>query len=73
MTAAGAAARTTTIATSTVECRHVAQGGQAEGWSVDWRRHANHAHSVWRDPEADFGYDVLGAHLAEHHSFSLDR
>jgi len=28
---------------------------------------------VWRDPEADFGYDVLGAHLAEHHSFSLDR
>ena len=32
------------------------------------QRHANHAHSVWRDPEADFGYDVLGAHLAEHHS-----
>jgi len=31
------------------------------------QRHANHAHSVWRDPEADFGYDVLGAHLAEHH------
>jgi hypothetical protein len=31
------------------------------------QRHANHAHSVWRDPAADFGYDVLGAHLAEHH------
>jgi Protein of unknown function (DUF3500) len=31
------------------------------------QRHANHAHSVWRDPEADFGYDVLGAHLAAHH------
>ncbi len=25
------------------------------------------APSVWRDPAADFGYDVLGAHLAEHH------
>jgi Protein of unknown function (DUF3500) len=31
------------------------------------QRHANHAHSVWRDPGADFGYDVLGAHLAAHH------
>ena len=31
------------------------------------QRQANHAHSVWRDPAADFGYDVLGAHLAEHH------
>jgi hypothetical protein len=32
------------------------------------QRRANHAHSVWRDPEADFGCDVLGAHLAEHHA-----
>jgi Protein of unknown function (DUF3500) len=31
------------------------------------QRHANHAHSVWRDPAADFGYDALGAHLAAHH------
>jgi hypothetical protein len=31
------------------------------------QRHANHAHAVWRDPVADFGYDVLGAHLAAHH------
>ena len=31
------------------------------------QRDANHAHSVWRDPEADFGYDVLGTHLARHH------
>jgi hypothetical protein len=31
------------------------------------QRQANHAHSVWRDPEADFGYDVLGAHLAAAH------
>jgi hypothetical protein len=31
------------------------------------QRQANHAHAVWRDPEADFGYDVLGAHLAAHH------
>jgi hypothetical protein len=31
------------------------------------QRQANHAHSVWRDPLADFGYDALGAHLAAHH------
>jgi hypothetical protein len=29
---------------------------------------ANQAHSVWRDPEADFGLDALAAHRAEHHS-----
>jgi hypothetical protein len=31
------------------------------------QRNANHAHSVWRDPAADFGYDALGAHLAAYH------
>jgi hypothetical protein len=31
------------------------------------QRHANHAHAVWRDPVADFGYDALGAHLAAYH------
>lgn len=31
------------------------------------QRHANHAHSVWRDPEADFGHDALRAHLAAQH------
>jgi hypothetical protein len=31
------------------------------------QRYANHAHSVWRDPAPDFGYDVLGAHLTAHH------
>ena len=31
------------------------------------QRNANHAHSVWRDQEADFGYDALGAHLTRHH------
>ena len=31
------------------------------------QRHANHAHSVWRDPVADFGYDALGAHLTAYH------
>ena len=31
------------------------------------QRDANHAHSVWRDPDADFGYDALGAHLTRHH------
>ncbi|MEU6700518.1 DUF3500 domain-containing protein [Pseudonocardia sp. NPDC046786] len=37
---------------------------------VEWdntQREANHAHSVWRDPSADFGLDVLGAHRAAHH------
>ena len=31
------------------------------------QRGANHAHSVWRDPESDFGLDVLAAHRAVHH------
>ena len=31
------------------------------------QRQANHAHSVWRDPATDFGYDALGAHLTAHH------
>jgi hypothetical protein len=31
------------------------------------QRGANHAHSVWRDPEADFGHDVLAEHRAAHH------
>jgi hypothetical protein len=31
------------------------------------QRHANHAHSVWRDPADDFGYDALGVHLAAFH------
>ena len=31
------------------------------------QRRANHAHSVWRDPDADFGHDILAAHLAAHH------
>lgn len=31
------------------------------------QRQVNHAHSVWRDPESDFGHDVLAAHRAAHH------
>jgi hypothetical protein len=27
-----------------------------------------HAHSEWRDPSADFGLDVLGAHRVAHHN-----
>jgi len=37
---------------------------------VEWdntQSGANHAHSVWRDPTADFGLDVLAAHRAAHH------
>jgi hypothetical protein len=32
------------------------------------QRAGNHAHSVWRDPEGDFGADIL----AEHHAHSLE-
>ncbi|MDQ1632140.1 MAG: hypothetical protein QOC80_2112 [Frankiaceae bacterium] len=34
---------------------------------IEWdntQRGANHAHSVWRDPTADFGLDVLARHRA---------
>jgi hypothetical protein len=37
---------------------------------IEWdntQRGANHAHSVWRAPDSDFGLDVLGAHHAQHH------
>ncbi len=37
---------------------------------VEWtnvQRGGNHAHAVWRDPETDFGGDVLAAHHAAHH------
>ncbi len=37
---------------------------------LEWdntQRGANHAHSVWRDPENDFGLDVLRTHRRRHH------
>jgi Protein of unknown function (DUF3500) len=37
---------------------------------LEWdntQRGANHAHSVWRVPENDFGLDVLRAHRRRHH------
>ncbi|MDN5914395.1 MAG: DUF3500 domain-containing protein [Pseudonocardia sp.] len=37
---------------------------------IEWdntQREANHAHSVWRDPTADFGLDALAQHRAAHH------
>jgi hypothetical protein len=37
---------------------------------LEWdntQRGANHAHSVWRDPDNDFGLDVLAAHRRHHH------
>ena len=36
---------------------------------IEWdntQDNANHAHSVWRDPTADFGLDVLAQHRAKH-------
>ncbi len=44
---------------------------QGPGFLAEWdntQRNVNHAHSVWRDPDADFGLDVLAAHLAQHHA-----
>jgi hypothetical protein len=38
---------------------------------LEWdntQRDANHAHSVWRDPGADFGLDVLARHRAAAHT-----
>lgn len=32
------------------------------------QRDANHAHSVWRDPLGDFGFDALAAHRRSAHS-----
>jgi hypothetical protein len=37
---------------------------------IEWdntQRNANHAHSVWRDPEGDFGLDILTRHRTAHH------
>jgi hypothetical protein len=37
---------------------------------IEWdntQRGANHAHSVWRNPGADFGLDVLARHRADWH------
>lgn len=34
------------------------------------QRDVNHVHSVWRDPDNDFGFDVLRSHLADHHQSS---
>ena len=37
---------------------------------IEWdntQRDANHAHSVWRNPESDFGLDVLTRHRDDHH------
>lgn len=44
---------------------------QAPRLLVEWdntQRGANHAHSVWRDPEADFGLDALARHRKAHHT-----
>lgn len=56
-------------------------GGMAEGQAFYYRLHhprllieldctqndANHIHSLWRDPTADWGRDVLGEHYRHHH------
>lgn len=59
-------------------CRGQAEPGAPHYYRVqgpqlllEWdntQRGANHAHSVWRDPEADFGLDVLAQHRDAHHA-----
>jgi hypothetical protein len=66
---------------ATLDAVHVAWAGPTEPGAphyyrlqgprllVEWdntQRGANHAHSVWRDPAADFGLDVLARHYAAH-------
>ncbi len=46
---------------------HRLQGPRLLAEWDDTQDGANHAHSVWRDPEADFGLDALAVHRAEHH------
>ena len=44
---------------------------QGPGLLIEWdntQDGANHAHSVWRNPDSDFGLDVLAEHRATHHS-----
>src|SRR5262245_14134443 len=44
---------------------------QGPGLLVEWdntQDGANHGHSVWRDPDGDFGLDVLARHRARHHA-----
>ncbi|MDP3966894.1 MAG: DUF3500 domain-containing protein [Nocardioides sp.] len=43
---------------------------QAPRFLAEWdntQRGANHGHSVWRDPDNDFGLDTLAAHRSRHH------
>jgi Protein of unknown function (DUF3500) len=43
---------------------------QGPGLLVEYdntQRGANHVHSVWRDPEGDFGDDVIRSHYSRHH------
>jgi hypothetical protein len=44
---------------------------QGPGLLLEWdntQDGANHGHSVWRDPDRDFGHDVLAEHRSLHHS-----
>jgi len=53
---------------STGPCYYRLQGPRLLMEYDNTQRLANHAHSVWRDPEGDFGADALAAHRAAHHS-----
>ena len=78
----GLPASAATADDETLDAVHVAWAGPTEPGAphyyrlqgprllIEWdntQRGANHAHSVWRDPTADFGLDVLAAHRAAHH------
>ena len=71
------------LAASALETMHFAWAGGAERGEPHYYRlqaprflveydctqnDANHIHAVWRDPEGDFGEDLLARHYAEHHA-----
>ncbi len=71
------------LAASALETMHFAWAGGAERGEPHYYRlqaprflveydctqnDASHIHAVWRDPEGDFGEDLLARHYAEHHA-----
>ena len=77
-----AAAEQTARTESNLDALHFAWAGGDSGRSAHYYRiqgprllieydspmeDGSHIHSVWRDPEGDFGMDLLGRHYAEAH------
>ena len=73
------------LATGALEAMHFAWAGGSDRGEPHYYRlqgprflveydctqnNANHIHAVWRDPEGDFGEDLLAQHYATHHASS---